>query len=448
MTKRQYANSPATPRVGLFGLLGSGNIGNDASTDVIVRYLRTDQPNAVIDAMCMGWERLRHRYDIETVPIQWQAAHNVPGGPLGAGLKAAGKLLDIFRTVAWVRRHDVVIVPGMGIMEAALPINPWGVPWSLFLLAAAGKLLKTKVALVAVGASPAKNPVTAYLFTSSARLAYYRSFRDPASREVLRQQGLDSARDPIYPDLVFNVKADPAAKIDPLLVGVGVMDYHGDNEDRDRAEEIHAAYVASLKSFVRWLIDSGRSVQLFTGDQLDQPVVDELVADIRMHRPDVDPSRVQGDPISTFPELTRLMAPVSTVVATRFHNVLFALLLGKPTISIGYSPKNDSLMDDLGLAEYKQHAKSLDVEKLKAQITDMESRGAQIKAQLSDVLPDRAGRARAQLDELNTVLFGGSAPLTGRQRDAQRDAERDTQRDAERDTQQDAQRARAASTDH
>ena len=41
------------PRVGLFGLLGSGNIGNDASLDAVLGYLRSYHPDVVLDAMCM-----------------------------------------------------------------------------------------------------------------------------------------------------------------------------------------------------------------------------------------------------------------------------------------------------------------------------------------------------------------------------------------------------------
>jgi polysaccharide pyruvyl transferase WcaK-like protein len=407
------AASGAGPRVGLFGLLGSGNIGNDASTEVIVRYLRTEHPDAVIDAMCMGWKRMRDRYGIETLPIQWQSARKLPGGALGSGLKVLGKALDVFRTAAWVRRHDVVIVPGMGIMEASLPLNPWGVPWSLFQLIAAGRLLRVKVALVSVGATPAKNPMTARLFTSSARHAYYRSFRDEASREVLKRQGVDTSGDPVYPDLVFSLQANPDTPVDPLAVGVGVMAYYGGNEDRDRADEIYASYVSNLKSFVRWLVDSGRSVRLFVGDEVDQPVVAEIMADIRQYRPDLDPSLVTGTPVTTFPELTDLVTPVATVVATRFHNVMFALKLGKPTISVGYSPKNDSLMADVGLGEFVQQARSLDAEKLKTQFTEIEGRAAQVRERLRQLLPERSRQARAQLDELNHVLFGGTGHRVG-----------------------------------
>ena len=397
----------ARTRVGLFGLLGSGNIGNDASTEAIVSYLRTDHPDAVLDAMCMGAARMRDRYGIETVPIQWQSARALPGGPLGAGLKALGKALDIFRTAAWVRRHDVVIIPGMGIMDASLPINPWGIPWSLFLLSVTGRLMRTKVALVSVGATPAKNPATARLYALATRHAYYRSFRDEASRAVFTRQGIDTSRDPVYPDLAFSLSLEQDAPVDPLAVGVGVISYRGGNEDRDRADEIYASYVAKMKEFVRWLVDSGRSVRLFIGDEQDQYVVDEILGDIRQQRPDLAPSQVIGPLVTTFPELTRLVSPVATVVAARFHNIVFAVMLGKPTICISYSPKIDSLMSDVGLTDYANEVKSLDVERLKAQFTRIESEAGQVRKQLLELLPKRSEQARAQFDELSRVLFGG-----------------------------------------
>ena len=56
-------------KVGLFGLLGSGNIGNDASMESVLGYLRSQHPDAIIDAMCMGPDRLRSAYGIEAVQM-------------------------------------------------------------------------------------------------------------------------------------------------------------------------------------------------------------------------------------------------------------------------------------------------------------------------------------------------------------------------------------------
>jgi len=163
-----------------------------------------------------------------------------------------------------------------------------------------------------------------------------------------------------------------------------------------------------MKEFVRWLVDSGRSVRLFIGDDQDQHVVDEIIADIRQQRPDLAPSQVIGPPVSTFAELTSLIAPVATVVAARFHNIVFAVKLGKPTVCVSYSPKIDSLVADVGLADYTQHIKSLDVEQLKEQFTQLESRRTEVRDQLRELLPKRSEGARAQLEELGRVLFGSA----------------------------------------
>ena len=46
----------------------------------------------------------------------------------------------------------------------------------------------------------------------------------------------------------------------------------------------------------------------------------------------------------------REIAPVGTVVAIRYHNVISALKLSKPTLSLSYATKHDVLMADMGLS--------------------------------------------------------------------------------------------------
>ncbi len=141
-------------RVGLFGLLGSGNIGNDASMESVLHYLRTDHPDAIVDAMCPGPARVTSVYGIEAFHLWWYHQRERPGSSVRAvALKVAGKAVDAFRIASWVRRHDVVIVPGMGVLEATLPLRPLGEPYAMFLLSAFGRLFRTKVAFVSIGAS-------------------------------------------------------------------------------------------------------------------------------------------------------------------------------------------------------------------------------------------------------------------------------------------------------
>jgi polysaccharide pyruvyl transferase WcaK-like protein len=104
-------------------------------------------------------------------------------------------------------------------------------------------------------------------------------------------------------------------------------------------------------------LDGGRQVRLFTGDQSDESVVAEILSDLRTYRPKLDSSHVVAEPASTLQDLMRQMAAVDTVVATRYHNVLCALKLSKPTLSIGYATKNDVLMAGMGLGEFCQSAR-------------------------------------------------------------------------------------------
>ena len=282
-----------------------------------------------------------------------------------------GKGIDTVRIASWVRRHDAVIVPGAGALETTLPQRAWGFPYALFSLTASGRLFGTKVALVSVGADLINKRPTRWLSNATARLASYRSYRDAYSRDAMRQRGIDTSSDRVYPDLVFGVPTPPYEPGDPQLVGVGVMAYYGGNDDRKQAAQIHSRYVETMTGFTRWLVDNGYRVRLFGGDnKFDGEIAEKIQADLRRYQPDLEPSRVTIATVSTYPELIRELAPLGMVVATRYHNVMCALKLCKPTISLGYSRKFISLMADMGLAEFNQFADSLDVDRLIEQFTE------------------------------------------------------------------------------
>jgi polysaccharide pyruvyl transferase WcaK-like protein len=395
----------------MFGLLGSGNIGNDASLESVLAYLARDHPDAVVDAMCMGPEAVRARYGIQAIPLLWCTRYQ-DGLPKPAALaaKAVGKGVDAFRTASWVRRHDAVIVPGMGVLEATLPLRPWGVPYAMFLLCASGRLFGTRVALVSVGANLINQRATRLLFDWAARLAFYRSYRDEQSREAMTRRGVDTTGDRVFPDLVFALPSPTYGPGDPRTVGVGVMTYRGTNDDRARAGEVHSAYVRTMSGFVRWLVDGGRQVRLLVGDASDELTVQEILADLREHRPDLAAGQVVAEPASTYAELTAAMAPVGTVVATRFHNVVCALRLGKPVVSLGYAAKNVELMAGMGLSEYCQSANSLDLDLLIRQFTDIERQWARLSPTVAELDAAYARRLDEQFALLSALVLPGWEP--------------------------------------
>ncbi|MFJ8910305.1 polysaccharide pyruvyl transferase family protein [Amycolatopsis sp. NPDC102389] len=387
-------------RIGLFGLLGSGNLGNDGSFEAVLGYLRTDHPDAALSVMCGGPEIVASRHGLETTALNWyRGEYRTASGPLSIAMKGFGKLVDIVRTMAWVRRQDAVIVPGMGVLESTLPLRPWGFPYSLLLLSACGRLVGTKVALVSVGANVSTQRATRAIIGWAARLAAFRSYRDEPSRDAMREMGVDVTNDRVYPDLAFALPA-PSEPVRPRSVGVGVMAYHGGNEDRARADEIYESYVDNITRFVAKLAGDGRPVRLFIGDQADRQVVDEIMAK-------VGSPLIATAEMSTLDELLREMSAVETVVATRYHNVLCALKLAKPTLGIGYARKNEVLMTTLGLGEFCQSAKEIDFEALVRQFAELESRAGE----LSEIVAKRGAEQARLLEEQFAVLSAAFLPM-------------------------------------
>ncbi|MCY0920616.1 polysaccharide pyruvyl transferase family protein [Streptomyces sp. H27-G5] len=389
-------------RVGVFGLLGSGNLGNDGSLEAVLGYLRAEHPRAVVDALCGGPEVVSARYGIPATRLHWYRGEYRTASRAGAvAAKGLGKLVDVFRTAAWVRRHDVVIVPGMGVLEATLPLRPWGFPYSLFLLCASGRLSGTRVALVGVGAGAIGNRPTRTLVRWSARLAGYRSYRDAPSRDAMRAMGVDTTRDEVYPDLAFALPTPRAgAPSDtPGPVAVGVMDFHGGDDDRARAEEIHRRYLDGTTRFVRALVEDGRPVRLLTGDACDAPVVAAILDA-------VDSPLVTAAEAASLADLMKETAAADAVVATRYHNLICALKVGTPTLALSYAAKSDALMARMGLEAYCHPARDVDADRLLEQFRELEKRSAELRR----ILTERNAVAVRQLDRQFTALTAAVFP--------------------------------------
>jgi polysaccharide pyruvyl transferase WcaK-like protein len=403
------------PRVGLLGLFGQGNLGNDGSLEAMLAYLRDRHPDAVLDVRCSAPGLVSARYGVAADRLRWYRPEEHPAtGPVSRARKALGVGLglgiDAIRTARWVRRHDVVIVPGMGVLEATLPLRPWHLPYLMYLLGRSGRRSGTKVALVSVGSNVIHQRITRMLVTSGAREAYYRSFRDDRARDAMAEMGVDTTRDPVYPDLAFSLPIPAEVPRVPGAVGVGVMEYSGSNDDRRRAAEIRAAYLAGMTQFVLWLVDQGRPVRLLAGDTIDQGVVDGVVADVREQRPGLGPAALVAEPAHTLGELMGQLDTVDTVVATRYHTVLCALVMAKPTVAVGYGAKFDALMAAMELTEFSQSARALDAGRLIGQFTELERRAPELSATVARQAAASTALLDRQFTELSALLFRAEPP--------------------------------------
>ncbi len=401
----------ASRRIGLFGLLGQGNLGNDGSLEAVLAYLRAAQPDAKLDALCSGPDVVEEQYGIPATSIRWYNGDVPRRSGLGSLARRAlglsmGTLIDTVRIASWVRRHDSVIVPGMGVLETTVFMRPWHTPYRMFVLCAAGRLLGTRVALVSIGTNVTNHCLTRWLITSSARLAHYCSFRDTFSKDAMRQMGLDLPAE-VYPDVVFSLPVQGDDGDLPLVVGVGIMDYSGGNDDRHLADELRADYIEKMTRFVLWLLENNKKVRLFTSDSADEPVIEEIRARVQTRHP-LEPSELVVEPVTSLAELIRQTSTVGIVVAMRYHNVLYGLLLGRPTLSIGYAAKHDYLMAGMGMSRYSQAAKSLDVDRLIEQFSELESHSTELRRMINERNAEKARLVQDQFDRMSAALLLGS----------------------------------------
>ena len=107
-------------------------------------------------------------------------------------------------------------------------------------------------------------------------------------------------------------------------------------------------------------------VKLLLGDA-DIVVIDDFRAVLQENLGPSAQDRVTDPIIGSVDELLSQLGATDFVVATRFHNVLMSLLLGKPPIAISFHHKVSSLMSEMGLSEYCHDINEMNADALIAQ---------------------------------------------------------------------------------
>lgn len=376
-------------RVALYGLLGIGNIGNDASFETVLGWLRGEHPEVEVACITPVPDEMEARYGVRSVSLRRRPRTASEGR--GGRAKLLRRFLDIPHTWRLAGSYDAVIIPGMGVLEETLAVRPGGFPLSMFLMAAFCRLRGRRFILLDVGAEPVTR-VTRRLFVATARLAAHLSYRDEWSAEAMRRAG-GREPDALAPDLAFGHPVQVTVEREPGLLVVGVMAYHGWQDDPIRGAGVRSRYVTALADAVIRLIDSGDRIVLLGGDQVDHRVAHEVAATVRSARPDLEEDRIIVREVNTFSELTAEMARAEAVVASRFHNLICSLKLAVPTVSVGYATKNSRLMRDLGMADSCQDIGELDPDRLVTQLTNVRRDAHEVTTSL-----------RASADEYATTV--------------------------------------------
>ncbi|MDB5560875.1 MAG: polysaccharide pyruvyl transferase family protein [Hyphomicrobiales bacterium] len=395
-------------KIGLLGQFGSGNSGNDGSLEAMINFLRRVRPDAELLCICSNPAAIEKEFGINCISISAPPSTNRAFAWLNRMFHGAPhRLSNFFAAYGQARGLDLVIVPGTGILDD-FQDAPSGWPYVLLRWCLGAKWAGAKLAFVSVGAGPIRHPLSRRMMKAAARRAVFRSYRDEISRSFMADIGFNVGDDRVYPDIAFSL---PTPRLEvrspgPIAVGVGVMSYHGWAKNDPESEAIYRTYLGKLTEFVAWLVNAGYMVRLLVGDADDWSAVKHLTERLAARNLGTNLSRVIAENGRTLHDLMDQMQYTDVVVATRYHNVICALKLGRPTISLSYAEKNDALLAEMGLGGFCQHVETFELEELKQQFTDLLDDRQNLQDQIHERLKIFQGRLLVQQTILLEEVIG------------------------------------------
>jgi len=361
---KAQAQAKSKRRIAIFGGYGSGNFGNDASFEALYEYLRAEWPEAELSAIASDPSVVTERYGARAIAILKR--------PKGIWRKIDTLLLRQPSTWSnWIaclralKDYDVILSGGTGVFDDFRD-TPLGWPSKLLRWCLAARIAGVKWVFVSVGAGPIVSPISRVMMRQAGGLAARRLYRDQDSYDFMRKLGVDGPQDAVIPDLAFLLP--PAASAErpagaPVTVGVGIMTYRGWHASKAAYE----AYIDLHVRLIAWLFEQGYEVRPVIG-QAPTDLTAARDVEARLGRPLVTPKL---EAMNSIHDAMAAIGETDIVIASRYHVQIAALKMGRPLISLGYGPKNDALMADVGLAEFCHDVENVAFEKLTQQISAM-----------------------------------------------------------------------------
>jgi len=363
-------------RIGLFGQFGSGNTGNDGSLEAMLQLLKRNCPGAQFICICSRPDIIEEKFHIKAVPVGKPASDNAFLRMLDkALLQLPRRMSGFLAAISLAHGIDVIVVPGTGILDD-FNEDPFGWPFAILRWSVAARLGGARFAFVSIGAGPVTHPLSRFFMGKASKIAAYRSYRDQVSYDFMRSLNVSVTKDLVSADIAFSLPTpeEELRNSADQRVGLGIMTYKGWKKRALDGEAIYDHYLNKMTELISELLIDGRQVRLLTGDKGDL----EAIHDLRQRIPRTHAHNVIFEPVTSLDVLMQQIARTDIVVASRYHNIVCALAMGRPAISIGYARKNDALLNDTGLSEFCHHIENFNPQTVLGQIDNMFSRREQL----------------------------------------------------------------------
>jgi polysaccharide pyruvyl transferase WcaK-like protein len=403
-----HAHGRKQKRIAFFGHFNLTNFGNESTLQAVLYNLRCYEPEAEVTCITTGPEITKATHKIDTIPVaesffkSWR-----PQNPLVRRL-FIGIPSEPYRWIrgVWRLRHtDMLIIPGTGLLSDAYGLLNWG-PYTLFKWSLIAKICRCKLLFVSVGAGPIHGLLGLWFVKSALFLADFRSYRDDSTKQYLKSIGFRADNDRVYPDLVFGLPETLVTRHrenkNQRTIGLGLMVDAGNYGTSHGNNHVYQGYLATLVNFSEWLLTRGSDVRLLIGDLADVPTKHEFRHLLTERLSERDEEHIIDESVRCPDDLLEQIEATDIVVATRFHNVLLALLCCKPVIAISFHHKCDSLMSAMGLSAYCLDINSLKYDTLIDKFCHAEKNAAELKVRIRGKVKE----FRNALDEQYRRIFG------------------------------------------
>lgn len=413
---RAHADRKArAPHILVYGQCGFGNFGNDATMELVLRHLRRADPGARLTAMVREVGPAALAFNVPTASM-YPPPRFPPGtnpGPLSIFRRIANEVCRIAAAWRLVAGGDYMVFAGGGRFDD-FNSTPSRQPYWKWKWISLGRLMGLPVEYVAVGAGPVDLKWSKRLYRWAGQMATRRSFRDEESKLYARKVlGIDTWKDQVSTDLVFAFPrpSAPPPHATPRTIGFGVMEYNNRRGTKGGEDDQYPAYIERAATLAKRLLSQGYDLRILIGETCDMSAAIDLYTRLAADTPD-GIARVTLNPCANLHDALREMAQCDAVIATRFHNVVGALSLGRPVFSLGYASKNERLMEDFGLGAYCAHIESFDPESVLARFSELLSRSAFHAARIKARAAVHERMAQSELDGLSTRIRAATATKT------------------------------------
>jgi len=411
-------------KIALLHHTGGGNLGDDATLDVVISSIRQRQPKADIAILSMNPMDTEQRHGVRSLPIRrhtWSigySSENVdPTQTKRSRLRHWLKTTRnpairlpraIFDEIAFLvasyrnlREYDQLAVSGGGQLTERS--GAWGFPYAILIWITLARIARLKCVFLSVGAGPLKHPLSRFFVARALSMADYVSFRDMQSRDLAREVGF-SGECQVVPDNAYLLEHAPSSTSriarKHLVVGIAPMPYPfcDPREFVSGHQEIYDNYIFKFATFASILVKESCSLELFGSDVgADSSAIDDLRKCLR------DRHNIVTRPYEPVTSVEGLLAKMETfdcVVTCRFHGAVLAHILNKPILAISHHPKVANLMEQLGLGQYCVDIQTYDPVRLANSFKSLMDHEDEVRQSMAASLAANRLRVASQFDQL------------------------------------------------